>query len=330
MKDVCPEVARSEYSVDISSVGIYASELTSYLTDQYASEKTLFLGKYESAVQVLRNDIRSHFAPTYRALSVLNNQRAGMFHENQKIIEGVAGRVRGLQVQYNDTSSYLDFYLSSLSLQLNYDGEVKILVYDLIQAKLLDEIQVNVTAGEIETIYLRKIYNAPRQRLNLLIGYETDGIDSMKATVDASGCNGCGDLPVQKSRLLSLRPASISAASQKIDQNIKGEKDTAGISITYSLQCNHENWTCDFSNLMALPLAYRTSAEILDHAYAHASNEQVNMRTGVNKEDLLIRRDLYERKYSEQLSLLLKTIKPPHDEICFQCRKSIRTAVLLP
>lgn len=327
----CGEASPSS-GIFLKKLGVTRSELSQYLTKEYTSPDQLFKDKYDAAVLNIVNAVHSYFAPKYKAATILEGRRAGIFQNNLQQVAGVSGTMKGIAFRIDNRDSFLDLNLPSLSIQLNYTGEVAIQIIDLIQGIKIDEVKIDALPNEIITTQINKIIPSDRKFLNCFIGYDSSGITSVKTDLQlSSGCSGC-DMSVITNSYLNVRAATIGVSQQKIDSNLVSAQDTGGLSLMYSLSCNHRQWICSVSNTLALAIAYETCGGLMEHAKYQGGKEQVNIRVGSEnvKEEVEERRAMYERKAADIMNRILNNMTLPSDEKCFACRQINRTAVLIP
>lgn len=312
-------------------LGVTRSEMASYLTQEYATVDDLFKDKMEAATLGVCNKVYNLFAPRYKQFSVLENSRAGLFMNNLELIAGETGRMKGIQFTLTNRSSFLDLLLPSIALQLNHEGEINLQLIDLIQGKLINTIKVPVLPNEIISMSINEIIPSDRKYLNAFIGYDSTGISANKTLLQPIG-TCCGGTSLIENSYMRIRSASIGVSQQKIDSNIKAESDTGGLSVMYSLSCNHKDWICSISQRLALAIAYQTNAEIMEHAKYQGGKDQMNIRVGnkTSKEELEERRIIYERKCSSEIKNVIANISTPSDRLCFVCKQNNRMAFVTP
>ena len=317
----------------LKKLGVTRSELSQYLTKEYVTPDQLFLDKYEVAILNITNAVHNHFAPKYKAASILDSKRVGIFENNLKMISGQAGILKGIDFRLDNRSSFIDLNIVSISLQLNFSGEINLLFYDLIQGVQVYSKKITVVPNEIITMQIDKKFVSDRKYLNLFIGYDSTAIASNKTSLQlVGGCATCTDQSVHKNNFLTIRSTSIGIAEQKIDSNLTSETDTGGLSIVYALNCNHRDWICAVSQILALAIAYETCAGLMEHAKYQSGKEQITIRSGSGDVNIEIeeRRAMYEHKSVNMLKQALNNMILPNDERCFSCRPINRTAILIP
>ena len=91
-----------------------------------------------------------------------------------------------IEVELCNLNSFVDFYLSELSVHVTSTGNVDVLVYDLFQNKLLDTITVAAIANEVVTVFPNKTYSSDRKNLNLIFVYDSTGVNSIQTSVDTN------------------------------------------------------------------------------------------------------------------------------------------------
>src|SRR6185369_7861854 len=101
--------------------------------------------------------------PKFKASSLLDDSRIGHFNDNLKMIAG-DGNLKGINIDLCNSESFLNLFISEMSLQVDKTGDVNILVYDLIQNKLLDTLTIACVANEVSTIYPAKEYYSAKKK----------------------------------------------------------------------------------------------------------------------------------------------------------------------
>lgn len=318
-----------------SDSGIYLQDLPyiniktadAILTDQQ-SGLDLLQQKLNFATENLQNDFVSKLFPRFAQNSVIENQTAGYYQNNMPLNSGIPSTLKGIQLKVMQYP-YLSLFLSSVSIFVNHTGQVPIYVYDLIQGKQLDVINVDAVAGEIVQVDIFKKYSTNGQTLNIFIGYDSTGIDSYNSYIFSQGYPGCRACPSYRSygnRYVWMYSKSIPTTAQKIETNLNSLNDTGGISIMYSLTCTIDRFLCSIKNTLAMPLLYRTAVEILREV---KTSSRINSLVVLKKEEVDDLIEWYDGEYHKTLSTVLQNLSLPKD-ICFTCNRAIRTGVIAP
>lgn len=313
----------------IDNIGIDLEELDAIINKSQADSVSFFEEKRDFAIKQIIQLIHTHFSDKYKSNTVIRSGRIGYAKKNQEVVAASAV-LKGIEIELCNKDSFVDVYVSQITLQVNHNGAVNVLVYDLFQNKLLDTIAITAVSGQEVTVYPNKTYKSKRKELDIIFVYDATGISSVRTTVTEGGCKSCGDggSMVNLNQYLSTRSISIPDASAKIEQNLTAVGDTGGLSLQYSIQCNYEDWVCTIANAIALPVLFKTGYEIMDYAYHNS--KRLNSVTTINWESLLQRRTEYQTRYEEAINTLLTNIKLPQDEKCFECRQKSKHAVILP
>lgn len=314
----------------IDDIGIDLTEIDSLINNSQVSSIDFFEKKRDFAIKQIINTIHTHYSDKYKSNSVLRSGRIGFTKENKEEVLASAN-MKGIEIELCNQDSFVDVFISSISLQVNTTGTVNILVYDLFQGKLLDTIPISAVSGEIVTVYTNKLYKSNRKALDIIFVYDATLFSSVKTTVtNGSGCKSCGDggSMVNLNQYLSTRSITIGMADAKIESNLMASPDTGGISLMYSIQCNYDEWLCTISNLMAMPILFKTGYEIMD--FGVSNSRRLNTSTTINIDDLKARKEEYNLRYQNSIESLLQNIKLPNDEKCFECRQKSKHVVILP
>lgn len=324
------ETPTSNSGLWIDDIGIDLAEIDSIINKSQIDSIDFFEKKRDFAIKQIINNIHTHYSDKYKSNTVLRSGRIGYPKENQEAVAASA-TLKGIELELCNQDSFVDVFISSVSLQVNFVGLVNILVYDLFQNKLLDTIPITTTvSGEITTVYPNKTYKSVRKALDIIFVYDATNFSSVKTTVTQGGCKSCGDggSMVNLNQYLSTRSISILSTDSKIESNLTASPDTGGLSIMYAIHCNYEEWICTISNLAALPILFKTGYEIMDFAYNNSL--RLNTTTTINYDSLLKRRDEYNLRFQESIQNLLQNIKLPNDEKCFECRRKSKNIIILP
>jgi len=317
-------------SLWLNDVGIDMNFVGQVITKDYLDAADFFNRKRDFAVRTVSNQIHNFLRPKYKANTAIENYRIGQPEDNLRLIAG-SGYLKGIEIDLCQSRSYLDVFISEIALQLSTTQSVDVLVYDLLQAKLLDTITIDCVANEISRAYVKKTYKAERRGLDLFIGYDSTGL-SANTTRLKKNCQNCsGNYQSEITNGYSkIRAAEIDQSGTIIKSNLEYLGETGGLSVVHSLSCNHENWLCSISNQMAFPILYKTAYLMIDHALAASNDQRANTTVTINKEVWKERLDKMEFYYTESMNNLLQNIKPPSDELCFMCKDNLRHVIALP
>lgn len=312
----------------LDQVGMHKSEIEKYIQAPYTNTEDLFNDMLNISIEELTKSIYQNFLPVYRPTSIISNARLGQINDNMILEDGDAGILGGVEFELCNHVSPIEFYLSEFSLFVDTTATVTVQVWDLQQNKMIDSFNVDTVANQISTVYLNKTYRANRKKLNLAFVYDTSLISSYQTQLGTS-CGSCNpNTYYRHNAYLNARGASIASASDKILSNITSASHTYGISFIYSVNCNHQDWVCSVSNLLAMPILYKTAYNILNYGL-NASTRQ-NSQTLGNREALNERLKQYDFNYTQQLNKLLTHMAPPKDPVCYECNDRIRTKTVLP
>ncbi len=315
----------------VSASGLYANDvditpdfINEIINRSYKGETDFFEQKRDFAISSVIDEAMSFLTPKLKTASLLNDFRIGQFNDNLKIIAG-DGSLKGINIDLCNSNSYLNVFVNEISLQVDKTGDVDVLVYDLIQNKILDTIKVACIANEVATVYPAKTYYSAKRKLNLLFAYDSTGINSNTTYINGGDCSSCRNKTKGiKNSYEYVHGAKISAASQKIKSNLTLLSETGGMSIVHSVQCNHRQWLCSYSNMLALPILYKFGELVMEFAINVSPNDRGNTTITINPDELKNRMEFFSVKYRESLNSVLSNIKTPEDSKCFHCRETIR------
>lgn len=296
---------------------IKLSELNDIVGEEYENGEALFYEKRNYAIQSVVSLIHTHLQENYKTDSLLKSERVGKFQDNLQQVPAEAGKLKGIYVELCNDTSFVDFYLNFLEVQFDFTGDVNILVYDLTQNKLLDTLTVSAVAENIVQLYVNKAYKSDRKRLKLFIGYDTTTVPSFKTySFNYTGCWSCIDY-FYKNSYAKFCGATTSLVGDKIVQNITRSGETFGLSLNYSINCNHEDWLCSYARALPIPINLYTAREIA--AYAVNVSQQANPKTFIDADKWKARFTQFDSDFENRFSSVMENIRFPSDTRCFHC-----------
>lgn len=322
----CEEATPSS-GVYLRDAGVSIDDLGYMFGVEYSDGQALATDKIRVATNLVVNELSANFASKYITNGILDNQRVGYFLENKPVKTGV-NQLQGIDLDIKNTNSYISIYIDKIQMHVNYTGNITVNIYDAIQNKVLDTFVVATTAGVITDKIINKTYQSDKKRLHLVIAYNANGIDSYETSLTSSGgCSSCqlgSYIPLNQ--YVYAKPVYVSS-STVIDENIFGLSHTSGLSVLYSIKCNHEEWLCRYKNEIAWPIAYKACAEIIQYAIYQSS--RANQKK-FNEDQLKERWNLYNSNYTKYMKNITSNIVIPNDPKCFACKDLTRTRITLP
>lgn len=313
-----------------NDIGISKEFLDAIVTEDFSNGLDLYNKKLSHSTSVIQTKVYTAFQDRFKAFSMVENQRIGYYKDNLQYQSSIAGSYVGIHLKIDNTESFIDFSLTELTLQIDEDSQKNISVWDLMTGKVIKTITIDCIAGEVTQVFPDFKFLSDRKKANLFIGYEagTSRYNDTKMN-NVSGCSSCGTSSF-RGRYILASGAKLSTASQAIDQNVLPLSNTGGLSITYSLSCNHREWMCSAMNILSIPIYYYQAFELMDFAVNSSPNVRLNNTSWLNKELLSERRQQYYDLFESNFNNALKNIKLPTDSECFICRENIRYATMLP
>jgi len=323
LKELCTEVTPFS-GIYLNDVGVTKAFVDSVITSDYDGIQDFVDSKVNHAIRIVKNAIHGKYGNRVNSTSLIVDHRLGYTQDNMVSMPGEDWK--GIQVRLTNYSNYINMNLSSVSLQVNTTGTVNILIYDLFQNKLLYTIPVSAISGQIVTIYPNKVIESTGRPLNLFIGYNATGITSVQTYIRDGQCCGISSCTTS----FMTAKGVTNATGTFINEDMTALNHTAGLSLVYSLNCDSYSWMCAYSQVLALPIAYKAASEMYLHAMQNAINARSSNNTNLNMDQLKETQGFYELQFREQLDSVLHNMNLPTDSVCFQCKTPARTAIVLP
>jgi hypothetical protein len=310
----------------IEDIGITVSECDSYINSGFRNGLELIKAKMDFAIRTIRATIANEFSTKINTSSLIDSKTLGSYQDSLQMKPGISGSLGGLALKLNNSDSYYNVFVNSIALQVDFTGNVNILVYDLISGKQIDSILIACQSNEVSEKVVNKIYSSYKRKMDLIFVYDTTGVNSNN-TIIYDGCGHCSGYRYNN-YYISAAPVYLDSSAAKIRSSLIGSNHTFGLSINYSIQCSLDNWICEIANLMAMPILYKTGELIMD--YAVNISDRVNSDTNVDAERNERRMIAYADAYSKNLAASLKKIRIPKNDRCFTCNEYSVSKVILP
>lgn len=311
----------------IEDIGITVDECDYYINEEYPNGLALLNDKISFAAKITKQTIANNFASHIKTKSLLESAVLGTFQDNLQIRSGIANTYGGISLTLHNNQSYLNVYVNSISLHVNFTGDIDVFAYNLITGELLDTFTVSCVANKISTKFVNKTYGSLKQKTDLIFVYDTEGIDSYYTPINGLFCTTCTGY-VYSNYYVSSAGIIITDTDTKVRGNLTNQTHTYGLSINYSIQCSMDNWLCEIANLMALPILYRSGIEIMN--YALLASTRTNSKTNIDYEHNQKRLEAWTIAYNDALKATLGNIRLPKNDVCFLCHSMVRSVVILP
>lgn len=325
---------RSECSNTTPTTSLYIDSLVStkemekFVDAPHDTVSDLFTERLAMAIEEVRTDVYTHFSGNYITRSIIDSKRIGIFDEHRNASAAITNTYKGIEVRMNQTASSMKFVLSGLKFYSDHTGNVDVKVYNTISGELLDTITVAAVADEMVEVVVNKEYSSNLEPLYLGFVYDSTGVAAFKSTVGLTGCSSCSNTAYHSvNSWLQTRAINNSTASDVIQDNITGTSDTGGLSIVYSVECDHKSWMCNQKSILARPILYKTAEVIME--YALYGTDRFNDHN-TKKEDYTARQLMYKEKYDELMKSVLNNMRMPNNDPCLKCERTNRMVTSLP
>lgn len=273
-------------ALSLNQIGISRDLIEDIVNADSLDADSFIASQLSLAVSRMTNDVYGHFSGKFNPKSIVDGSRLGFFADNMSLVQGQNGVSKGIQTRLFNETTFLKMAVSEISLLVNFTGNVTVRVYDLISNTLLDTLTVPTTAGQVSTLRINKVYASDSRELNLAFLYDTTTISSYQTFIYGGGFGGCVEcnrsLGWRSNKYMYTNGVQIDTADPKTQGNITGNGDTGGMSIIYSLQCNHEKWICANANFLTPSLLYKMGSQIMQYVLNYS--DRMNSRTIIDIE----------------------------------------------
>lgn len=328
----CGSTPHSFYINDLTGINI--ADFDKAISPEMKTGKEALEKIITFSTKLVESEINTILGDRYQLKSLIDNDVVGYYYEDKLLMPAQPGVLCGYEVRIDQTP-YLNFFLQEIKLFCNFSGQVPVQIWDLIQGKLLDTINVTAVAGEIVSVTgIDKIYATSKQRLRLFIGYDsqfqsynTSYSSPYGATGAYDNCNSCNGSPY-KNGYIYFRSGQVNVSDPKTRSFINSNNTSggAGLSISYSLQCSFTEHLCNMRNKIALPILYKAGSLVMKELkHSRRLTGVVTIYTK-NHDELMAE---YETEYEKQMNLVLANMQMP-ESVCFHCTPRVSSKVILP
>jgi hypothetical protein len=300
-------------------------EVESYIEDN-GSASEFIDEKIDFAIENVKAEVNGYFQKQYIPKTILDDRRAGYFDQD-KVEVAAEAKYKGLELELCDQDTYYELYVNAIETYLNYTGDVDVLIIDTITGQTLDTVTVASVAGQVVTTHVGKSYKAEKRKRRIGFVYDATSIPNYKTSLIGEGCTACNEGRYNLSGIVKGRNIEYGLLETPILSNIDSNSDTSGISVRFNVSCDNESWMCNYRNLLAMPILYRTAELIMD--YALFNSDRINS-SAVKKNMFEARQMKYHEDYEKTLKNVLHNMNTPKDGMCFNCSRSAKYVTTLP
>lgn len=317
LREYCtPETPFS--GIYLNDIGLSKKQIEDIITGDYATVRSLVEATIRIAAQEVASEVYGRFSNTVTAKSLIETGVTGYPASTPTIVTTTGDEV-GIKLELHNTANFMNVELKAVSLYLDHTGNVPLLIKDLDTGVTLDTITVAAVAGTIVSVNANKLYRSVKKPLRLFIGYDSTAIDSYKTTTRTSNC--CGNYG------RNTDYTHIHGWNNTDSANLQ---TTSGVGITYSLACDQFAWMCQYSQLLALPIAYKVAAEIYRRGLMVSPATRSNNSTNTNTDLMASNLEWHLSKYNQTMDGIIKTIHVPVNSVCYSCKPVVHHKIVLP
>lgn len=310
----CSDVA-PQSGLTLNDININSDFINSIIERDSLDANAYVAQALDYSVKIVTNQIHGVFSDKYLKKTILSGERCGEPQDNLQLQAGIAGSYKGIRKQICNNTDYFQLSVSSISLQIDQTGSTNVLVYNLQTGLLIDTIPITTVANDISVAYVNKVYKSEKKELDVIFVYDSGGIQSNNTTLSGGGCRSCRQ-SYKPNNMVESTAISIPTASSQIDDNIVSGTETGGMSIVYSVECDHENWLCEKKNFLSHAILNRMGMVVMDKAL---DTERINQSTMI-REQIVEKRDRFEIEFNNAMKFALENMDAPKG-ICFLCNR---------
>ncbi len=319
LRDVCePENLNS--CVYLNEIGFNEHKINDILTSDY-TDASDFINKMEvAAVKEMTDEIYSFIHPKLKLNNIIRTDRLGYLQPNLLSKTSEGGKV-GILMQLRN-NGYIDVLPQSISLNVNYTGNVSVQVWDAMRNILLKTIVVPCQPKKLNKVDVSSVFKSNKELMQVAFVYDSTGIDSYNTLIKSSSCSSCNGSKYNCEYFTSYG-IQIDASDNVLEENINLKSHTSGLMVDLTIQCNHERWLCTLNPLTKIARLYKTASKIIRHAILKSKSQRVSNTATVNAESLQQEAAFYEAEYFKRMQAVFQNLTYPKDTKCFVCNSRV-------
>ncbi len=321
VRGLCTETTpKSEMYID--DVGLSKADIEAFIPSQYSGVEDYFYKRSQFAYKQIALEVHNKFKHKYLNHTLVDSHRLGYF--NKDLATYLGDNFRGINMEFIQSNGFFSFTISQIDLFLAYTGDIDVVIYDLLENKLLHTETIACTSGKISTAYIHKQFTSPKKPTNIFIGYDATGINAYNTSIKSGLC--CGKTSCDNSYMTAQ---GVEVDGSFIEANLTTLNHTAGVSLVYSVECDNLSWICSHAKSLSIPAAYKIAEIITSDAAINNGGERATNSHTINKDELERRLNFFRNQYNEKMENLLSNMQLPNNK-CFQCNSPSRTVIALP
>ena len=322
--------SESLYYLDSPNINIRLEDADAINNGQRTSGKELLDDLIETSQREFKDEFILQLRTAnpgrkiFTANSVLENGVIGYYRDNLPKATADSTRYRGISIKVRNYP-YVSLHIGELRIMSQSTGDIDVLVYDLIENRVLDTLTISAVADQVSTLTINKTYPTKKQMLHLAFLFDATTATYASNLQKEIGCLSCKGQEYYTTG--GLFESVEFAKSGQIIQNNKrsGQYGTGGLSIQYSLNCDIEPFICSIKNQLALPLLYKVAVNFCRQAI---TSVRINSTNKIPPEAWEERLAWYQTKYEDVMGNIINGIQV--QDKCFQCEPSVTKVVRIP
>lgn len=310
----------NDVSFYLDQCGI-TSDLLGNINYTHDELEALLLDLMDEASRFVATQVKTLSYDKFSNIGTLQADRIGHPARNLTSVAAKTGYDAGAVLELYRDVDYVKISIDSISLFVNTTGNVNVLIYDLTEGRLLDTITVAAVSGQMVYKDVNKTYTAQKRNLALGFLYDSSFTSNKTTALPNQTCSGCSKKSITQGRYVTVAGAKFADGDAKTLENVTYESDTAGVSVTYTVQCDYEQWICKNREVLLLPVLYYTAQHIGEYGLR---SSRINEDTTDLRDILGKIRDMAESKYNAEISGAINAMVPPKHSDCFKCKQTSR------
>ena len=331
LNNTCSPVAPSSglYLTDHPAITI--SRLEQLTGPDLITVNGVFDRIYNRATAIFESEVTRLMSGHFKNRGIVENVNAGRFTDDLTANLSSTDR-RGMWIEVNKYSN-LELIINAVHLWMGAGGPVNIYIFDGNTGSVLDTLTFTGTIG-YNIFQVNKAYSTRGRNRRFFVAYQSQ-VSRQSETSSTWNTGNCSVLSCEfDCSEVSIRGASVPAASPVIEANMVFGSDSFGLLVNFNLACSVSDFICtritDFKIAFWNYLAIEFLKECADNDRINdltlkMDREQVNkILWGEEKVPGLVEQN------NALIEDILERSHPASDGICFGCDEPIQIVSAIP
>lgn len=321
----CPPLDTPKGGLFLNDLEGITVDFANATADEEQSGIKVIEQKIALAEALIKSEVSRFFADKVLSDSLVDYDTVGLIKNNLPLEVAQPTYFKGITIEI-DNASYRKLQIHRIGFHSGETGTATLKIFDLLQNKELFSGTLAVVQNQVTYLQVDQLIQTEKQKVKLFIAVDAT-LSNIQTTLNSSGCANCRHTDRGGNSHMLIQSGKILQASQKISENIETLNGTGGVIFDYSLGCSLDNFVCQNSLNLSVPMLYKVAQLMMSEAVFSANlNSFILIDHDLNKE----LSEMFKDQYISHMEDLLKRMRVPQNDTCFKCFPAYRREIQIP